>query len=430
MKYIVVLIIILSCVLSLRYYIYFKNRVVYKEGDKIELYYTFLDEPKKSSRFQTFSVDGILIQTPLYPEFNYGNTVKLYGIISSFEFGTSSKITKNSKDSNQALKNKTILTVKNPKIELNKQRENIFLSLAKFIRQKTDQNFNSILVHDQAGLLLGIVLGEKQGISKQFYEKLIKTGVVHVVAASGMNVTMFGGFLMSILIYIVNRRIGIAISLFMIALYALASGLSPSIIRASLMGSTLLIGQLYGRQTIGFFSLFLTACIMLLFSPVLLFDMGFQLSFASTSGILFIKPVFDKLKSFKFGVLKLIREDLTTSLAAQIATIPIILAVFSTYNPLSLIVNLLVLWTIPALMLFGGIGTLLGLLLPVLSVPFLFLSYPLLSYFIYVVNLFSSLSSPIEVGRIPTFLWLSYYLILISLTLFLANKKHETVSKN
>jgi competence protein ComEC len=110
-------------------------------------------------------------------------------------------------------------------------------------------------------------------------------------------------------------------------------------------------------------------------------------------------------------------EDLRTTLAAQLATTPLLIFFFETYSPISIIANLLVLWTVPPLMIIGGVGAFVSLVVPTVSAPVLWLSIPLLSYFEYVTVLLSRFSSEIRIESAPWALVAGYYLIFLAVIL-------------
>lgn len=403
------LLIFLSVSLLARYHIYLQNRPVLKVGDKVKITHTFLDEPKKTLKFQSFWVDDVCLVIPSFPEYHYGNKVTITGSIS---------INNNS----YLIKKKQILTIKNPKIEPAAENKNFLLSFSYFIRQKITDTFNRYLSQDESALLVGIILGGRQGLSDNFYEDLKASGLLHVVAASGMNVSMVGAFIYGLSILVLHRKTAIIATLLGISFYAILSGLNPPIIRASIMGVILMISQLFGRQNLSLFSLFLTGYLMLMIEPDLIFDVGFELSFLATIGILLIKPPIDRATNlFRFPMV--IKQDFGTTMAAQISTIPIILSSFSTYSIHSIILNILILWLIPFLMLFGGLASILSLIHPILASPLLYLSYPLLTYFKFIVVNLTRIIPPLEMSNIPWPLIVSYYLILLGILLSIAKKQ-------
>ena len=162
---------------------------------------------------------------------------------------------------------------------------------------------------------------------------------------------------------------------------------------------------------------------MLFVQPEEIIDVSFQLSFLSTFGILTVKPLLDTLIRAKF--LNIVKDDITTTISAQIATFPLMLSAFGAYSLLSFPVNILVLWTIPIIMIFGGVAGLLSLLTPFLAKPFLLLCYPFLLYFRSVIELFAKVNLQIGIDSIPVTVIVGYYLILFAIVIKLKPRAHS-----
>lgn len=201
--------------------------------------------------------------------------------------------------------------------------------------------------------------------------------------------------------------------------YALLAGFEAPIIRAALMGSLAFLAQVFGRQTWVVLSLILSAFLMLFISPPLIFDLGFQLSFLATAGLIFIKPVIEKIGPVGFlARTPFVGESLTTTLSAQIATLPLILTVFGIYSPFSILTNVLALWTIPWIMAIGGIAGIAGLLFQPLGQILSWATYVFLYYFETIVTLFSRLPSW-QIGKPSLFFLLSYFSFLVMILVWL-----------
>ena len=138
--------------------------------------------------------------------------------------------------------------------------------------------FFQTLPSPSSSLLLGIIFGIKEQMPKDFTDNLRTSGVFHVIAASGMNVTLVAGFLSVFFAFFFKRQIAIGLSILGIIFYAILAGLEPSIIRASVMGILVFSAQILGRQTLAVNFLALTGFVMLFVDPSLIFDIGFQLS--------------------------------------------------------------------------------------------------------------------------------------------------------
>lgn len=377
----VVLSIVLFLLLALRFFLFYQAKPRYREGEEVKLTTVLLSEPNRIGSVQRFYVDGILVVTPRFPDYHYGDSLTISGRLEE-------KLLRNERH---------VLTISFPKVERYSSVGG--LALAKFIRQKIRSVFESSLPNTQSHLLLGIVLGIKDNFPREFMDSLRISGTLHVVAASGMNVTMVAGFVASLFGFFLKRHIALTLSIVAVFSYALLSGAEASIVRAAIMGSIGFLALILGRQNVALIALGLAGWIMLFVRPQTLFDVGFQLSFLATLGLIVFAP----------------RNHLTTTLAAQIATLPILLAQFGSYSPLSVVANTLVLPTIAPLMVIGGIGAILSVLVPFIATMVLILALPLLFFFEKVVLLIASISPQIAVERLPLTLSIGYYLIVGSI---------------
>ena len=393
-------------ILLLRFFFFFQKGDTYNDGQEIKYETTIFSEPQFTSTIQKISVnlptgENVYITLLRFPEYSYGDRVVISGTLHKKLLS----------------KNRSIFSQNFPKIEYVKTNRDPILAVTSFIRQRVSQIFNSVFPPDLASLMLGIVFGIKGQMLNDFFNNLKLSGVLHIIAASGMNVTMIGGFLSSFFALFLKRQMAVMLSITGIIFYAFLAGFSASIVRASIMGIIVFSSQILGRQSYASYGLFLTAFIMLFLSPGLIFDIGFQLSFAATAGLLYIRPlfIFRKLKKIPFS------EDILITLSAQIATLPILLANFGTYSIWSVVVNGLVLWTVPILMIVGGLGALSGLVFEPVGKVFLYLCLPFLLYFKEVVSFFSK-GALFSLETMPFSFILGYYLLLLSIILYRKSK--------
>jgi competence protein ComEC len=236
-----------------------------------------------------------------------------------------------------------------------------------------------------ASLIAGITLGAKTSLPKDFWDSLIKTGTAHIVVASGMIVTFVAGFLMAVLVLFFKRKIAIPVCLAGIWFYSALSGFDAPIVRAAIMGSVAFSAQELGRLLNAYKALFLTGLIMLIIVPQWLTDIGFILSFVATLSLMVFEKKIEKFVKFLPGFFK---EGLATSLAAQIGVAPILFVTFGQFNVFSPVINALVLWTIPPIMIIGAVSGILGVIFEPLGRFILYLAYPLTSWFIWIVIMF------------------------------------------
>ncbi len=197
---------------------------------------------------------------------------------------------------------------------------------------------------------------------------------------------MTAAFLIGILTIFLKRRYAIWLTLIGILGYVVISGFDAPIVRAGIMGSILLISQEKGRLVNSWRVLIYSGLIMLLIKPIWITDLGFILSFVATISLMLLqKKIDNKLKIIP----AFFREGLSTSLAAQVGVAPIIFATFGQFNILSPVINALILWTIPYIMVMGAIGGAVGLVVPMLGRFILYITFPFLIWFTKVLEIFS-----------------------------------------
>lgn len=218
---------------------------------------------------------------------------------------------------------------------------------------------NQVLPEPQAALLNGILFGIRARLPQSLYEALITTGTVHIIALSGQNIVILTRIISEVTL-ILGRRASSLLTIASVVGFVAFVGVEPTIVRAAIMGSLSLLAVYFGRQNWSLLSLFLAAGLMLLVDPTWITDISFQLSFLATLGII----LFSTTKSYKKNgfwaeLLREMRINLRTTLAAQIFTTPLIFFYFRRVSLIAPITNVLIAPTIGPIM--GG-GILLSLL--------------------------------------------------------------------
>ena len=253
-------------------------------------------------------------------------------------------------------------------------------------RKRLIDFYRETLPEPHASLVAGITLGSKSEIPEKFWQDLKKTGVIHVVVASGMNVTFVAGFLISFLTVFLSRKKALVLAVLGIWLYVALSGFEAPLIRAAVMATLAFWAQGVGRLSFSWRVLFLTVLIMLIFNPSWTGDIGFILSFVATTSLMLFQT---KINNYLKILPNFLKEGLSTSIAAQIGVAPILFVSFGQFNILSPVINALVLWTIPGIMILGGVGGILGLIFPFLGKLILYLSCPLTWWFTKIISIFN-----------------------------------------
>jgi len=351
MKYLIWLLLILLIVVR-----YFTSRPIYHNGDTVRITATVYSDPISYPGSQGVKVAGLRFYLPAFPEISYGDRVVVEGTIGDG-------------------------TLKNPKLISLKKSQ----GFGSGVRNKIIAFYQKVLPQPASGLIAGITLGSKGSLTADFYNQTKIAGVAHVIVASGTNVTFVVSFLMGVLTLFLTRRKAIFFVILGIILYLFLSGFEAPLIRAAVMSSLLFLGQEKGRMVSSWRIFFLTAALMLIYSPDWIGDIGFILSFVSTGSLM----LFEKRIREKFAkVPEVLKEGFSTSLAAQIGVAPILFVTFGQFNIWSPLINALVLWTVPYIMILGSIGGAMGLIIPFLGKFTLLMSYPFLWWFTEIVQIF------------------------------------------
>lgn len=297
--------------------------------------------------------------------------------------------------------------------------------------------YRSIFPEPHASLLSGVVLGAKNQLTEGFYNNLVKTGTMHVVAASGFNVTIISGVIFSVLIRIFSRKWAISLSCVALFGYAVMAGLDPAIIRATIMGSLALLAQVWGKEYQAKLGWGITGLTLLIFYPWLLDSISFQLSMTATAGILWgqkpleklIKRIFlvKKTKNHKnntgklqsifvrgFGnFVEVFVVDLSTTLAAIMATLPITMDNFGQTSLFSPLVNATILWMISPIMI---IGLIVGIFFwnPMIARVISWFLWPLLDVFVKALHWWANISGSMLINtQINWWIAIGWWLCLV-----------------
>lgn len=211
------------------------------------------------------------------------------------------------------------------------------------IRKNIYARINTLFNEKSSALIKGIILADRSDINYEIKKTFINTGVIHVLAVSGLHV----GFITLLFFLIFGRfdlRIDYGLTILGIICFLIITGGHPSVFRASTMAVVYLLAKLTGRSTNGFNSISIAALIILLINPNELLNPGFLLSFSAVISILIIYPILsEKIANLQInGLVKKILLFMSVSFAAQIGTLPFTLVYFNKLSLVSLFANLIV----------------------------------------------------------------------------------------
>lgn len=374
----------------------------------------------------------VLVTTRPYPEYRYLDSIKITGTLKS------PPIFENFNYKNYLMKDSIFSVMDFPEIELVSEEKThtpftFFYEKLLFGKEGLIGSINNIFPTPQNVILQGIIFGHDKNMPKYLKNQFNTTGLSHLTAVSGSNIVLLISLFMYLMLLLgFWRRQAFYCSLFFIWIYIMAIGFPVSGVRAAIMGSVVLFAEVLGRQNSSGRIIVATATIMLFQNPLLLaYDVSFQLSFLASMGIIYIKPIFEGAVAYstwlketilKYPKIKGIIEIISVTVAAQIATLPLLTYTFGTISLISLVTNILILPIIPFLTVMGFLTALVGMLSDflafIVSLPTRFL----LEYFLKVLDIFSQPWAIISFDHI-SWVWIMLYYLLVSFSVFYFNKK-------
>lgn len=249
-------------------------------------------------------------------------------------------------------------------ILINKTKFSVYRA-ADIIRTDILKNLtNYTFTSKQLAIINALILGQKQDIDIDTFKDYQNAGATHILAVSGLHVgilLILLNFLLKPLDYLFKRSRELKIVLIIIVLwsFAIIAGLSPSILRAATMFSFVTIGSYFRSKTSIYNALIISIFILLTIDPLLVFSVGFQLSYVAVFSIIWMQPHLVKIYKPRFYIDKILWETLTVTITAQIGLLPLLLFYFHQFPLLFIVSNLII---IPILGIVLGLGILVILL--------------------------------------------------------------------
>lgn len=297
-------------------------------------------------------------------------------------------------------------------------REKMFKTIFK-IKHALEDKINELFPMPESAYLAGLILGGDDRLPEDVAENFRRTGTTHTVAVSGYNITILASVLVLVAIALgFWRGQAFWVATIGIIFFVLMIGTPASATRAAVMGIILLWAAKKGKLANSVRVALIAAAVMVWFSPlILLYDVGFQLSFLATLGIILIYgPLAEKFK-IKSDFLEL-KSILLVTIAAQLGVLGILIYTFESFSLVSLLANVIILPLVPSIMFGGLIVILLGFvfmpLAQLLSLPV----WLLLHFEIKVIEFLAGFSWA-SVGIEGVSLWwvVGYYLLILGLVL-------------
>ncbi|MEE8620037.1 MAG: ComEC/Rec2 family competence protein [Dehalococcoidia bacterium] len=373
-----------------------------------------------------------LIRVPRYPAYHYGDVLKVAGVLETppqFEdFDYKSYLARQGIYS--------FIYYPGVKI-LERGQGSKPLQWIYSLRERLSASLARALPEPQGSLAQAILLGLRGNIPDSLYEAFSRTGTAHLLAISGLHISIIIAMFLSfgILVFGRQRSIYIWLTLAVTWFYALLAGMHPPIIRAAIMGSLFLIAEYLGRQRSAIIALAFAAAVMVGVQPNLLWTVSFQLSFLAMAGLTLLYPYFQawgrKGIASLFGarerivaVGNMLIDGFAATLAAIVAVGPLIAYNFGVVSLVALPATFLALPALPFIIVTAALVAFVGLFTLLAAQILGWLAWLFLSYLVLVVQGFDALPhSSLEVSSVSTWYIWGYYAILAVVIALLNRRK-------
>lgn len=338
----------------------------------------------------TASVGKLLLTADRLPEYNYGDTLAFTCAPTALgEYEQYAR--KDGVTASCAFPNRLAVSAHSHVTTKNNLAAKTRMALYS-IRERVHARLTALFPEPYGGLLAGILYGDTSGISRELKDAFRVSGLAHITALSGYNISIMSRVLVGALISLWLTRVqALPVALVVIAGFTMATGAEASVVRAAIMGSLVAIAKGVGRLAKMNNALVAAGAVMLAISPRLLrFDLGFALSFLSTIALLvFSDPIARRSIIRYFPKAFGIQEAAASSASALLMTLPLILYVIGTVGPFSLLVNILIVPVVPFAMGFGAAAVAIDFLVHPAAVPIAWATRLLLGYIISIATYFA-----------------------------------------
>jgi competence protein ComEC len=361
---------------------------------------------------------SVLLQTSQYPQYAYGDLLEVLCAIKAIENPSVAEAGKDATFDYKMYMAKEGVLYQCDKSNVQKIGENsgnwVYGKII-LARNILEEKIAKVIPAPYSALAIGLLLGGSGGLSKEIQNDFSRTGMTHIVAVSGYNVTIIAEYLILLGIALgLWRKQAIWFALIGIILFVVTVGLPASAVRAGVMSGILLWAMKNGRLASSENAIIFAGAIMLFLNPLLLrWDVGFQLSFLATLGIVTTSSFWEKSFIKKNKALG-ISEMITLSLSAQIFVLPIIAYNFHIASLVSLLANVFILPIVPLSMLMVLLVCIFGFLFAPLSLIFAWLAFGLLFYEISLIHILAEFHwASVQIEKVSVWWIVGYYCILI-----------------
>lgn len=245
------------------------------------------------------------------------------------------------------------------------------------------QNINE----PSSSLLSAILLARKRGLPEELLNNFSRAGVSHMIAISGMHIGIISMLLVQLLsVLYLPKKISYPLALFLLLVFIILVGAPASAVRAGIMGAIVLIADYFGRFNQSYRALIFVATGTLLINPkLLIFDLGWQLSFLAVLSLIIYSPIMDRIFIImpKFNGMTAI---LKTTIAAQVLTLPWIVYKLGIVSVAAPVANILLLPSLPMIVILGILSIIISLIYFPLAPLIFWILWYILNKLIYIIN--------------------------------------------
>lgn len=349
-----------------------------KYGDKIEFYLEY-EKPSTARNYMGFDYS------------NYLKTKKIFGTVN--------------------LKEEDVEIISH-------DNSNIILRKIYELRNLMKTKIEKLLPKETSGLCLGMLIGETSGIEENMQENFRDSNLSHILAVSGANVS----YIIVSITYIFNKmclrkRLSKIISIILLILFMLLTGCTSSVNRACIMAILMLIAELLCRKSDIYNNLAISALILLIINPYSLLDIGFQLSYMGTIGIVFLHDKIENFIKINNKIVKYFFEMIVVTTCANLAIIPIMMFHFNTISLTFYFSNIIVGPILGIVVIIGFIMFFISLIFTPISSLIAIVLNLMLKFIIKIAEITANMPfSKITIITPSFFFIIVWYLIIISIS--------------
>lgn len=280
-------------------------------------------------------------------------------------------------------------------------------------REHLAQTVGRLLPQPQAGIVEGLLLGRRSGLTEDVRSAFVRSGTMHLLVVSGYNVALVSGLALWLARRVVGQRVALAIAVLTIVGYAALVGPDPPVLRATCMGLLGLLALALGRTSDALNGLALAAIALTAWDPQALFDLSFQLSCLATAGLVLLAPLLERPLE---RLPAMLRAAVATTLAAQLAVAPVLALNFGRLQLVGLPANALALPAVPVATVSAAVAALVALVFEPLGQVIAVVPWVATSWLLWVAERFGALPwAEVEAPGIDALWAWPYYGLLLLL---------------